>query len=167
MSVAESSAKEILESQLSLIPSVRQQLKVTFWEARPTFNTFQSTGMNSPLSSHNGKSKASLIEDIFKPMVPQEVRRGSWAGTAKLLPHCPPSSPSRSLSSLLGGLTHAPICRFGSRAVSTHPSCFLTIKTSYACGQVTRVQATRKAAEGGDPELVSHRYNAGITYYHV
>lgn len=52
--------KKHWKASFPLISLVCQQLMDTFCEARPTFNTFQSTGMNSPLSSHNGK-KAKLV----------------------------------------------------------------------------------------------------------
>ena len=48
--------KKHWKASFPLISLVCQQLMDTFCEARPIFNTFQSTGMNSPLSSHNGKT---------------------------------------------------------------------------------------------------------------
>lgn len=51
--------KKHWKASFPLIHLVCQQLMDTFCEARPTFSTFQSIGMNSPLSPHNGKKKQS------------------------------------------------------------------------------------------------------------
>lgn len=56
MSVAGSSAKEILENQL-FSNFIGMSAADGHCEVRLAFNTFKSTGMNSPFSSHNGGGK--------------------------------------------------------------------------------------------------------------
>lgn len=69
LSVAGSSAKEILENQF--FPNFTGMSATDgHCEVRPTLNTFQSTGMNSPYSSYNGKNKACFIDNSFNPAVP-------------------------------------------------------------------------------------------------